>query len=1126
MGHFTSALTAWLEHTPNVHIWVSILLGKHPEGAIDITSHWHEWASVTRYPFTPEIVLAGRVEAARGIEEWLGGPPSILDVQAETLEEAVAFYAATVQRLPEDSRETTEVRSVVVEESTTWRRLALSERPLVLIPTFSDRSVVPHAVQRGHHVLLPLGLSEAAGNRSIHLDRPRRDAIRSALATMQVPDAGIESLATLGRRSLAALRRRLALNPAILVPQWASPTQARELLPALLIGRWSDTNPGDREILARLAGRGYDEVAATLTRWSNETDPFIRRVGDTWLVVAKGDSWLLLSRFLTHDDLDRFAQAVLDVLGETDPRYELEPERRYAAAVYGKVLPHSGFLREGIAETLALMAARSASCSFSDSASGEEWSERILFRLFAVASTWQHWASLSGVLPLLAEASPSQVLDAVGKIASGDSPVAVDLFRQEDSLFGGSPHTGLLWALERLAWPAEHLPRVALLLAKLAQLDPGGKLANRPAGSLREIFRSWRPCTAATLEQRLKVIDLIRKREPQVAWPLLKGILPERHSVAHPTAKPEWREWVADPVPEVTYGELHRLVKEVLSRILQDAGTATERWCDIIKMTDDLPQDEFEQALGGLATHFAATTSDSEREQLRANLREVISRHAAFPNAAWAMPQERIERLREVYAGFEPSDLVARHAWLFTRTPQVVLPEHTDWHQRRDAVETLRHRAVEEIYNEGGLPRLLGFAAQVDDPGSLGFSLGKSGVVQSEEDEFLSRTLGAVEIRNRDLAFGYIQGRATGDPSWLEAKRSSSLLASSTARAKADFYLCLPFEHRTWELVGEQDEGVQKSYWEDVSYWGRGQLEDVDHQYVVDNLVAHGRLMHAIDFVGLYTRDGTSKVAATTIADLLDRLVEFTHTERVNWQALHYQVTELLDLLGNSDEIEESRVARLEWAFLPLLEDSRYGARVLHRALATDPEFFCEVIQWVFKGRNEETVELSPDEANRARMAWELLHTWRRIPGSDETGGIDGQALTRWVIRARELAQQSDRSEIADQQIGGVLAFSSNGSDDVWPHEAVRDLIDELESEHIDTGICVGVFNRRGVTSRAPADGGDQERDLAARYRAYANAVRDEWPRTAQVLTRIAEDYERQAHREDLSADLQQDLWR
>ncbi len=53
---------------------------------------------------------------------------------------------------------------------------------------------------------------------------------------------------------------------------------------------------------------------------------------------------------------------------------------------------------------------------------------------------------------------------------------------------------------------------------------------------------------------------------------------------------------------------------------------------------------------------------------------------------------------------------------------------------------------------------------------------------------------------------------------------------------------------------------------------------------------------------------------------------------------------------------------------------------------------------------------------------------------------------------------------------------------------------------------------------RGPYDGGVQERDLADRYKRWAQQTAGEWPRTSRVLRRLAEEYDRQASRHDAEA--------
>jgi hypothetical protein len=85
------------------------------------------------------------------------------------------------------------------------------------------------------------------------------------------------------------------------------------------------------------------------------------------------------------------------------------------------------------------------------------------------------------------------------------------------------------------------LSEVARCLAALARLDPpNARYGNRPASSLREILLLWLPQTAATLRQRLRIIDGLRQREPEAAWQLMIGLIPGEDT-AIPSPPPRWR---------------------------------------------------------------------------------------------------------------------------------------------------------------------------------------------------------------------------------------------------------------------------------------------------------------------------------------------------------------------------------------------------------------------------------------------------------------------------------------------------------------------------------------------------------------------------------------------------------
>jgi len=528
-------LETWLELVPNVHTWFSSLLGKNPSTMISLEIYWEEWKQNTRPTTTAEFVIAGRQEDAEKITQYLNSSPSVLVVVADSQEEALAFICAVLDRFSEPTREVLFARSLVIADLNSWQQGSTAENPLVLMPLFMGN--FSQAIQNGHHVLVPLGKEYTQhSDGCLILSRRKRSELSKALKSMSIPDEKIAELATLARLSFPAFRRKIAVSPSLQHPAWATPSEARAILPIILAGMWNETYVGDRETIAQLMGKPYEEVSQVLMRWANESDPPIRRTGNVWVVVSKEDAWSLLSYMLTPNDMGRFEKVVIEVLGTKTPAFQLPPDRRWAASLYGLTPKHSQVLRAGLADTLAFMGAKGLQINTWPSPGN--FVTRIIEKLLFVTNEDReglHWASLSDVLPLLSEAAPDTFLKAIDDGLAGETPTLVNLFNDSRDVgfpFSNPTHTGLLWALENLAWYPDYLGRVSLQLARLHTIDPGGKWLNRPINSLYEIFSIWPSQTLISKEQHLRIIDQMRNREPKVAWKLLIGLL-TRQGFAH-----------------------------------------------------------------------------------------------------------------------------------------------------------------------------------------------------------------------------------------------------------------------------------------------------------------------------------------------------------------------------------------------------------------------------------------------------------------------------------------------------------------------------------------------------------------------------------------------------------------
>ena len=245
-------LVHWIELYPAVGHWLAVALGKRPIGAQQLEETWEEWSLSTQLPLSTDLILAGRDEEATKVLRWLRDGPSVLSVQAEAPDEAIAFLYAAIDQLPEPHRTARLARCLIAIDTEAARKLGDSLSPLVIVLEDAEPGLAQRLASRGHHVFVAHGPS-GGGDRSLSLPRPPRDTIEHALMGMGLERERATNLARDAARSLAVLRR---LMPSALarVPAWARENPPRCLVAALLAGAWDEDRSGDKLALERLAG--------------------------------------------------------------------------------------------------------------------------------------------------------------------------------------------------------------------------------------------------------------------------------------------------------------------------------------------------------------------------------------------------------------------------------------------------------------------------------------------------------------------------------------------------------------------------------------------------------------------------------------------------------------------------------------------------------------------------------------------------------------------------------------------------------------------------------------------------------------------------------------------------------
>jgi transcriptional regulator with XRE-family HTH domain len=1109
-------LVHWIELYPAVGQWLAVSLRKRPAGALQLEEVWSEWSLATKWPLSTELVLSDRDEEATELLKWLRGQATTFSLQAETADEAASFFYAAIEQLPFEVASHYLSRCVVALTPEIARRLADSPEALIIVLLDPDPGLAQAMARRGHHVLLAYGGHPSLTGTTRKLQRPSREGIEVALEHMKVPRA--RNLARDASRSLAILRRLIPSEPGRL-PDWAQQPPPHALLAAVLAGMWDETSDGDKTILARLSGLPYDEFIIALGPYVSNFDSPLRKVGTAWKVASPQDAWMLLAPYLTPVDLERFRTSAIDVLGELDPTFKLEPDQRWLAPIKGIKPEYSGFLRYGLGQVLILLALFGSQVSAASEAA--HYAERIVRDLFTNADP-QRWWSLSRYFQLLAEAAPNAFFEAVEESLDKNDPPIKALFGEGgDGIFATEHLSNILWALESLAWSPAYFARIAEILARLDAIDPGGRYSNRPAESLRHMFLLWAPQTNATFDQRIRVLDRLRKSHSNSAWKLMLSILPSGHDTFSPSPPTRWRDLTPDTAPEVVTVALFNHGAEELSKLLlEDVGTSAVRWKLLLDRLASLAPDR-SAAIRKLAEVQPKITSTSDRKLIRDELRKILHHHRQFPEAGWAMPKAELDEIEKVYETFALADPIEDNAWLFSQAVSHPRPVE-GWEGEQTHVTEERQRVAHALLTDHGSDGIFRLAELSEAAGYLGAALGDE--EPATRDAILTRALKSDKDKDHDLAHGMIvKVFQTEGEAWTKALIARAASEHWGTEAILIVLIALPAVRWVWDEAKALGEEIESLYWKRVPRFWFGE-NDADLIYATNKFLEARRARHVVDLLGMHRgKDLPSALLVKVLFQIVDEVNKpgEENSDRVMFQ--HY-VTEVLKKLDDAPDVDEQTMLNLEWAYLPLLEYSQRPIKVLKKALVEQPAFFDQILRAVFKPSEDSgIIEPPPDNPERAQaiahQAYDLLRLANGVPGLQEDGTIDAKAMLDWVEKARELAKAGGREEIGDQKIGEILSASPQDKDGSWPAIPVREVIEAIRSKNLETGFMIGVTNRRGVTTRRYGEGGTLERTEAARYNGYADKTAVEWPHTSAVLRRIAESYEQDARRQDEDAE-------
>jgi len=1117
------SLEQWLDEAPAVSRWFASqgYAGVcSSEGIITADECWKEWSCSEQLQLQPAFVLAGRDVAREGLIKRLEGNPSIIGLRASTKGEAIAFILATMKASDSEESGRFFSRTLIIDQEDRFRSISLlMQHALNLIVRFDNAGLFSSAVGHGHHVLVPLGADDVFSPDPITLPAVDRDALIEALEASGLSRSKASTLTKESGHDITILKKLLGFPS--YGATWMKTQTIREIIPALLLGRWDESYSGDVELLEKLSGMSYDQYKALLGRWLHLPESPLKKIGETWRLTSPLDLWRSISVHLLERDFKLLEECFILAYNSLNPI--IEPQRDLVDYI-NRTREYSDSVREGLAQSLILISIPQIRVSLRDP---QSWVDRIIGGLLLNASGAM-WVSIDRELPLIAEASPQVFLESVSRSLSHRPPEIMDMFKEEPGfVVPEASHTGLLWALEGLAWMPAYFKTACFLLHKLATLDPGGRLSNRPLNSLTEIFKAWHHQTLAPFAERVKVLKEMFPRNVDVSWVLLKRLLPNFSSgTAWLTHRIHQRMFWEETDLNYTYQESFDMYSEVVDMLISLCDDDEARFSDLIEAAPDCTPRDRERILKWAQENVGEIRH--EKNLAWNTLRRVLNKHKLYPDASWALRREELYPLERLYNQLQPDDVQARYMYLFNEDIyyEVLEPSSITLSYRElshDSIAglmaTARERAVAELVEELGVERVLELRLEVKYPWYLGEALAK--VIKDEQD--LQCVWLCLEDDASHIAFahGFISQKLRSEGfSWMQTLVKELLEKGYSDKAVANVLVEVRLGQELWNYIDFLGEGVHQEYWLRM----RPIFNDLTNEEVIEGinkLLQYRRFSSAVREAWLHGSDLPSSI-------LIEVLRKWGTGESLEPSSLcGCEIGCIFKELNNRSDIDKTSLLELEWLYLPLLTGAgvQGGVPHLEEELVSNPESFVQHIRCLYRPKNkdqqqEEQEGLSAEQRkNAAERSYLMLKTWKKIPGVLEDSTIDGTKLREWIDAARALAEECDRLEVADVHIGQLLAKYPEDYLPNWPARTIFQVIEDINTEELKEGYSVGMYNKRGVTTRGAFEGGGIEHERAGYFGELASELMCDYPNVAEVFQRLQDNYGRQGNRLDEMAE-------
>ena len=873
-------------------------------------------------------------------------------------------------------------------------------------------------------------------------------------------------------------------------PGWEKDNN-KAVIVAALLGKWTECE-GDKNIIEKLYGNSYDQFITYLDQYMGVDDAFVVRKYDMSYNVIYELADPILAVF-SHKNvvnlpiIKDFLDTTKEVVSERDPIFD-EPFDKHFILSALKKSKYSHLIKSGMTRTLILLAL------YADYQSNIS---NFVSDLLTMIKSIKDWAYISQFIEFLCEAAPGVVIDCLENSIDNHTGL-LDLFMAEksDVLIGRNYYTNLLFCLERLLLCRDYVVRAVIILFELSNNIDNCSTGNNPRDDLSKVFCTWYNVSALEIEDKIELAKKGVEKYP-FFWSILYNEIANNNDFFGNLSY-TFRE--TDEIVPYTIGNVFSFRVSYTSILISHTNGDLEK---LIKLLGLLPicTDELFSSIQNELTTTITKLSDPDKEQIKTSLRKTIYHHRHFKNSKWAASPERITKIEKICLGIDFNDPTFDFLYLTESgdipilTPVAYDSEDDSYKKNINAIESVVASEIARFKAENiDLEHFLRLI-KVKNYYGLGTTIAKYYCDSCYSEIILDMIISATE--NPQIAVDYVY--SCSDSDLMEIYKAIEFLKKD--HFADEYYISflsrLPYDEKSKMLINELPDEASKNYWSRFTVF---KIDSKDLLFeVIENLLKYNN-WRELFFVmysqkEMFSTEEILTIISESTKKIINEKIQIGDSEGYYLKQLFSTVYRRI----GSDYDNFPLLFDLEWQLFSVIGwDDMKCCQYFFKHNAN---IYADIISFVYKrddGSLDETID-----SDKRRHLQTFEYDIKFCPG-EENGSINIDVLNEWIRVFISRLQNQGQSSLIYIILGKLFACSPTGTDGVFPHEAIREKIEDIGNNELIDFFALSVLNGRGIHN---VTGGKDEYKLGKKYEELSRKLSVMYPKTSKIFQNISRRY-------------------